>query len=74
MFLFLFFFYNNKFVKIFQATIGYFSFMFFKQVFLFIQVKDLGYNFFFLFIKVLFLFFNRFLLVLSRDIPRLFIR
>jgi hypothetical protein len=69
MFLFLFFFYNNKLIKIFQAIIGYFSFMFFKQIFLFIQAKDLGYNFFLLFIKALFLFFNRFLLALNKDIP-----
>jgi hypothetical protein len=60
---------NNKLVEIFQATIGYLSFIFLKQAFLLTQAKDLSYSLLLLFIKVLFLFFNRFLLALSRNVP-----
>jgi hypothetical protein len=74
MFFSFFFFYNNKFVKIFQTTTGYLSFIFFKQIFLLMQAKDFSYSFFFLLIKTLLLFFNRLLLAFSKDVFRLFIR
>jgi hypothetical protein len=68
MLLFFFFLYNNKLVEIFQATTGHLNFTFLEQALLLMQAEDLSYSLFFLFIQILFLFFNRLLLALSRDV------
>jgi hypothetical protein len=48
--------------------------MFLEQALLLMQAEDLSYNLFLLLIQILFLFFNRLPLALSRDVLRLFIR